>query len=81
MTQAYPYEITEDGIVSTLTGEIIPADEPVVIFRAQDRHLPDTLTEYMRRCSSHSKRISMATKYKAVLGWQHQNEDKVKEPD
>jgi len=44
------YHITEDRIVNTSTGAIIPEDEPLFLFRAKDALAISTLVAYKQMC-------------------------------
>lgn len=62
-------------------GKAIPLDEPVILFRAQDRILPDLLTAYWHLCKqagceeAHLFRISL--RLREVNDWQTDNLSKL----
>lgn len=45
------FHITEDKIVNTSSGEVIPEDEPLFLFRARDWLAVRVLTNYLKICS------------------------------
>lgn len=72
------------GQVTTEHGDI-PADEPVIVFRARDRHLPAVLAYYHMLCMLHASPMRhlrlIAETTRGVQGWQDDNHDKVRTPD
>ena len=49
----YGIKVRNDGstvVAKNLTGEEIPADEPLILFRARDRHAFAMLCYYMTLC-------------------------------
>lgn len=72
------------GLITTEHG-YIPEDEPVIVFRARDQHLPELLTAYWEMCQRggspqrHLALIDAATE--TVLDWQDANPDLVRVPD
>lgn len=72
------------GLVTTEHGDI-PADEPVIVFRGQDRHLPKVLAFYHFLCLTASSPMRhlriIAESARHIQGWQDDNPDKVRNPD
>ncbi len=74
--------------VSTQYGEVaiegIPADEPVVIFRAKDWQLPAVLQHYIqliRMSGSPEKQAQLAEVARShVLGWQLEHAEEIEVP-
>ena len=82
LTQEPKYGITADcRIFNRASGEIIPDDEPIFIFRARDIHAWKALEHYLGeiRDPEHSEAV------KARLGqfkiWHLEHLDRMKEPD
>lgn len=71
------------GIVSTQFGNI-GADEPVVVFRAQDVTLPAVLlsaAQKAMKAGSPARHVEiLLNTFKTVTLWQYENIDKVKIP-
>lgn len=69
----------------TLENSTIPDDEPVVVFRAQDRLLPDVLRGYLDLCAAagspqrHTDAIRRALH--AVEAWQEDHATKTPTSD
>jgi hypothetical protein len=72
------------GRVTTEHGDI-PEDEPVIVFRAQDKLLPMVLAFYKTCCKSSGspeRHLDLIDEsYEGVVQWQTDNQDKVKQPD
>jgi hypothetical protein len=49
MAEDTKYKFENGQFVNRVSGEAIPDDEPVIIFRARDIHAVDTLWEYFNR--------------------------------
>lgn len=76
------YSLLPSGqLVNRITGKEIPADEPVIIFRAQDRKLPDVLAFYISNCDDPGHRLAASLRLAEILEWQAANPLRVKEPD
>ncbi len=76
------YEIDEHGVVfNRNSGIAIPADEPLILFRAQDVRLPYTLCRYLIVCQDRGQQLAVAKRLVQVLEWQVENPLRVKEPD
>lgn len=71
------------GLVTTQHGDI-PDDEPVIVFRARDRHSRAVITHYLKLCDQggipvrHLRLVSEALA--AFIRWQERNPDKVRTP-
>ena len=72
------------GVVTTEHGDI-PADEPVIVFRARDELLCPLLSQYHRMCEeagSPGRHLGLIEDaYTQVADWQEANPEKVKTPD
>jgi hypothetical protein len=72
------------GRVTTEHGDI-PDDEPVIVFRARDRLVPELLDYYHGQCieagSPQRHRDLIAAQRKRIIAWQDANPDKVRTPD
>lgn len=72
------------GKVTTEHGDI-PDDEPVIVFRARDKLLPQVLTRYKALCEQHgSPQRHLDLIQDAVVRiseWQLQHKDQVRTPD
>lgn len=70
------------GVVNLERGDI-KEDEPIFVFRAQDRLLPRVLAYYLSLCleegSPEVHLINIAKNYDLIIRWQHSNETKTPE--
>lgn len=74
-------------LVNKASGNAIPSDEPVIIFRAQDALLPDVLAAYIthlgmsQKMADREHRLAVSLRLAEVLEWQAHNPLRVKTPD
>lgn len=79
----YVIDAETGQVYNRITGNPIPLDEPVVLFRAQDRHLPAVLEHYQQLCttSEEEHRRAIQLRLDEVVTWQQCNPLRVKTPD
>ena len=74
-----------DGNVTKLDGTPIPDDEPLVLFRAKDKLLPQLLEDYNKLCQDagcQAQQVeTLGPLIQQVKDWQATHQDKVKLPD
>jgi len=74
-----------DGDITKLDGTPVPDDEPLVLFRAKDKLLPQLLEDYNKLCQDAGCQVqqveSLGPLIQQVKDWQAANQDKVKLPD
>ena len=74
-----------DGDITKLDGTPVPDDEPLVLFRAKDKLLPQVLAAYQKLCQDtgcQAQQVdSLGPLIQQVKDWQAANQDKVKLPD
>ena len=74
-----------DGNITKLDGTPIPDDEPLVLFRAKDKLLPQLLEDYKKLCQDggcQAQQVeTLGPLIQQVKDWQAANQDKVKLPD
>jgi hypothetical protein len=75
------YKIEAGRLVNIATGIPIPDDEPVVVFRAKDKHLPEVLKAYYYECRNEEQEKAIQKLREKILDWQEKNPAKVHEPD
>lgn len=80
-TQDPKYGIRDNRLVNMATGEPIPDDEPVMIFRAKDVHAGFAIFEYARKCCDADHRDAVAARYVEFRNFARDNPDRMKEPD
>lgn len=75
------YEPTAEGFRNRQSGELIPLDEPVFLFRARDRKAADSLCHYMLAVSSPSHADAVADRINDFDHFAKDHPDRMKEPD
>lgn len=76
------YGMNERGRVYNLqSGHEVPLDEPLMLFRAKDRCMPEMLLRYLDLCQNPEHKIVAQDKINEVVSWQQKNLDVVHEPD
>lgn len=74
-----------DGNITKIDGTPIPDDEPLVLFRAKDKLLPQVLENYKKLCQGAScqpRQVeTLGPLIQQVKDWQTANSGKVKLPD
>lgn len=70
-----------DGLFrNRMSGEAIPADEPIVIFRARDNHAVPVLREYREMAQDPHHKQVISDRIVEFSAWRDANPDRVKEP-
>lgn len=74
---------TTDGraIINRASGEAIPADEPVFVFRARDRHALAALREYLSRCEQAAHVAVIEQRIEDFQAFARRHPERMKEPD
>lgn len=80
-TQDPKYGIQDSRLINMTTGEPIPHDEPVFIFRAKDKKMLAALNSYLIQCENETHASAVEQRIVAIESWQARNLDKLKEPD
>lgn len=80
-TQDPKYGIQDSRLINMESGEPIPHDEPVFIFRAKDKKMLAALNAYLIQCENASHASAVEQRIVAIESWQERNTDKIKEPD
>ena len=74
-----------DGNITKMDGTPIPDDEPLILFRAKDKLLPQVIENYKRLCQAagcQPQQVeSLGPLVQQVKDWQTANAGKVKLPD
>jgi hypothetical protein len=80
-SQESKYDIVRGRIVNRATGKAIPADEPIIIMRAKDKHVPAMLRFYKKLCSNGNHKKVIQSRINQFVAWQRGNKEVVHEPD
>ena len=81
-TQEPKYDVNIAGqICNRATGEPIPDDEPVFIFRARDRKARKALVDYLHACDDDGHRDAIEKRVIDFTRFAERHPDRMKEPD
>lgn len=75
------YELKEDRVVNRATGQSIPEEEPIMIFRAKDRKALSALENYAAACENRVHRRGVERKIAEFIKFAAKHPDRMKEPD
>lgn len=80
LAQEPKYTVNGSAIVNRASGEAIPADEPVFIFRARDKRAIPALNVYAEWCKG-SHYAAVRKRIKHFRQFQSRHPERMKEPD
>lgn len=75
------YGIRDNRLYNRASGEFIPFDEPVFIFRARDWHAAPAIAGYMVRLVPSEHRIAVEGRMRDFATFARENPARMKEPD
>jgi len=75
------YKISGDSLVNKNTGIAIPDDEPLFVFRAQDKKALAALVAYQKVCDFGKHRRLLDERIEAFRQFVKDNPEKMKDPD
>lgn len=75
------YTVNGSAIVNRASGEAIPDDEPVFIFRARDKHACSMLGEYAQFCSDPAHREAVNQRFIQFGEFAEAHPERMREPD
>jgi hypothetical protein len=73
--------LPEARIANRATGQAIPDEEPIMIFRAKDIHAPHVIGMYLGVCNNPGHREAVFRRAEQFSNFHGSNIDRVKEPD
>lgn len=79
-TQEPKYKIENGKLVNRQSGEQIPDDEPVMIFRAKDRHAKHGIAFYLGHCSDLMHKQAVTQRLIQFEKWANDHPERMKEP-
>ena len=79
--QESKYTCVSGKLRNRVTGEEIPADEPVFILRAKDKHAVEALRAYADLCTDEKHRKTVLNRCRDFDTFASNNPDRMKEPD
>lgn len=63
------------------TGEVIPDDEPVFVFRARDKHAAKVLSFYLHLCADEKHQTAIGQRISDFRAFERAHPERMKEPD
>lgn len=75
------YDVNEGCIFNRATHEVIPDDEPVMIFRAKDKNAAATIAFYVKLCRDREHQAIAKDRLHAFVNFSLQYPERMKEPD
>jgi len=71
----------EDGrFINRVSGEAIPDDEPVILFRARDAHVMSVLGFYWEMIADEHHKRAVVDRIEEFSAYREANPDRIKEP-
>ncbi|MHB1540854.1 MAG: hypothetical protein ACYCUE_06940 [Steroidobacteraceae bacterium] len=80
-SQEPKYDVREGRIVNRHSGQPIPDDEPVFIFRAKDRRALTALTAYYAAITNPEHGKAVAARIESFKAFAVGNPERMREPD
>ena len=80
MSQDKKYAFVEGQLVNRVSGEPIPADEPIIIFRARDVHALDVLRYYQVIVSDPHHVHAVQDRINEFQAFSDEHPERMKEP-
>lgn len=81
-SQEPKYDMNPQGkLYNRNSGNVIPDDEPVMIFRARDRHAAKAIQYYLSLCSDENHKDVVAGRHADFARFAVEHPDRMKEPD
>lgn len=74
------YGIRHNELVNKVTGNAIPINEPLFIFRAQDKRAVHALEAYWDVCTDENHKEAVAERTADFVCWADENQDQMVEP-
>lgn len=81
MMQDRKYVFIDGGVRNRASGEIIPADEPVFVFRARDIHAREVIEHYACQIPNDEHRAAVEVRIADFANFAAEHPDRMKEPD
>lgn len=80
-TQEPKYRIEGNKLVNRQSGNAIPDDEPVMVFRARDKHAVAAIKRYMVSVADRAHAEAVAIRLRQFEAWAVAHPDRMREPD
>lgn len=80
--QESKYEADQNGdIFNRVSGNYIPSDEPIMIFRARDKHAAAMIAYYKKLCADTAHKEAVNVRLRQFVGFAYDHPERMKEPD
>jgi len=80
MAEDRKFVFVDGRFVNRLSGEAIPDDEPVIIFRARDKHALEVLRYYHSLVADDHHKQAIADRFDEFQAFRRDHGDRMKEP-
>lgn len=80
MAEDRKFKFVDGRFVNRVSGEAIPEDEPVILFRARDRKALPRLRDYRDACDDPHQKRAVQDRIDEFEAYQAAHPDRVKEP-
>lgn len=76
----FRYDVALGQFVNRMSGEPIPKDEPIVIFRARDNHILSVLKPYLFAVQDAHHKAAVNDRIEEVVAYRQAHPERLKEP-
>lgn len=80
MSEDRKFKFENGRFINRVSGEAIPDDEPVIIFRARDRHALNVLAYYLSLARDDHHQLAIMDRMDEFLQFRRDNHERMKEP-
>jgi hypothetical protein len=80
MAEDRKFKFENGRFINRVSGEAIPDNEPVILFRARDRHAVELLNFYWKLATDEHHREAISDRIEEFLAYRAAHPERVKEP-
>lgn len=80
MAEDRKFKFEGGKFINRVSGEAIPEDEPVILFRARDRHAVEVLRYYRSLAQDEHHKQAIVDRIDEFMAYARDHEDRMKEP-
>lgn len=73
--------LPEARIANRETGDVIPDEEPIILFRGKDKHAVTVINSYAAMCRNDEHYAAVEQRVQQFREFQNENPSRVREPD
>lgn len=81
MLQDRKYDFQNGNVINRASGDIVPPDEPVFVFRARDLHAREAIEHYACQIPNDEHRRAIEVRIADFAQFAFEHPDRMKEPD